>query len=323
MKKIMVTGVGEARDSLELREVPDITPAPGEILVAMKAIPIHPADLLVMRGRHVFQANYPCGTGIEGAGQVIAHGEGVTAPPLGSLVSLPFGGTWAEQVTIPAGAAIPIPEGIDLHQGAMIALNPVTALGLLTGVRAGEWLIHNAANSALGRLISRVAAHRGIKSISVVRRSGMEEELQANGADHVMVDGADLAQRVRAYLGGRGVDHALDAVAGEASGRLFDSVADFGTLTCYGLLGGDQVIFPASQLIFRDVNVRGYSRLRALRSLSTDDSEALYRELFDGLKAGLFYTPVLQTFPLEEIHEAVERAESSGGEGKVLLLPEG
>ncbi len=57
MKRIMVTGIGEARDSLEIRDVPDLKPQRGEILVEMVAIPIHPADLLVMRGRHVFTAN--------------------------------------------------------------------------------------------------------------------------------------------------------------------------------------------------------------------------------------------------------------------------
>ena len=90
----------------------------------------------------------------------------------------------------------------------------------------------------------------------------MEAELKANGADHVLVDGDDLAQRVHQLLGGRGVDRALDAVAGSASGRLFDAVADFGTLTCYGLLGSDDVVFNAAQFIFRDVHVQGYSRLR-------------------------------------------------------------
>ena len=125
-------------------------PQKGEVLVEMLAIPIHPADLLVMRGRHVFTATYPCGTGIEGAGRVIAHGEGVSHPPIGSRVALPFGGTWAEKVTIPANSVIPLPEEVDLYQGAMIALNPVTALGLLMGMKSGEWLIHNAANSSSG-----------------------------------------------------------------------------------------------------------------------------------------------------------------------------
>ncbi|MEE2644870.1 MAG: alcohol dehydrogenase catalytic domain-containing protein, partial [Myxococcota bacterium] len=169
--------MGEPRAALEVHEVPEPEPKEGEVLVEMLAIPIHPADLLVMRGRHVFQATYPTGTGIEGVGRVIAHGVGVSSPPLGAKVSLPFGGTWAEQVTIPASAVIPLPDGVDLYQGAMVALNPVTALGLLRGMKAGEWLIHNAANSSLARLITRVARDKGIQSISVVRRPGFEDKL--------------------------------------------------------------------------------------------------------------------------------------------------
>ena len=102
---------------------------------------------------------------------------------------------------------------------------------------------------------------------------------------------------------------------------MFDSVADFGTLICYGLLGSDEVIFPAAQLIFRDVQVRGYSRLRSLRSLPREEADRLYADLFVGLKKGLFHTPVLETFAFEDVVEAVELAESSAGAGKVLLIP--
>jgi NADPH:quinone reductase-like Zn-dependent oxidoreductase len=110
-------------------------------------------------------------------------------------------------------------------------------------------------------------------------------------------------------------------VSGEAAGRLFDCVAERGELVCYGLLAGDQVIIPSAQLIFRDVNVRGYSRLRSLRALSPAESELLYADLFEGVASGLFHTPVLKTFTFEEIHDAVELAERSGGEGKVILIP--
>ena len=78
-------------------------------------------------------------------------------------------------------------------------------------------------------------------------------------------------------------------------------MADFGTLTCYGLLGSDQAIFPAAQLIFRDVHVQGFSRLRYLKSLPAESAEKLYSELFEGYQSGLFETPILKTFPLEEI----------------------
>ena len=90
MKRVIVNRVGEATDSLEVQEIEDLEAGPGQVPVQMKAIPIHPADLLVMRGRHIFTPTYPCGTGIEGVGRVIAHGEGVNAPPLDALVALPF-----------------------------------------------------------------------------------------------------------------------------------------------------------------------------------------------------------------------------------------
>ena len=73
MKRIMVTQIGEPRESLLVQEVEDLQPKAGEVLVEMLAIPIHPADLLVMRGRHVFTGNYPCGTGIEGTEIGRAH----------------------------------------------------------------------------------------------------------------------------------------------------------------------------------------------------------------------------------------------------------
>ena len=60
MKRIVVKGIGEPKEVLAVQEVEDLIPGPGEVLVKMEAIPIHPADLLVMRGRHVFNAQYPC-----------------------------------------------------------------------------------------------------------------------------------------------------------------------------------------------------------------------------------------------------------------------
>ena len=86
MKRIMVNQVGEPQDSLSVEEVDNLEAGAGHVLIQMLAVPIHPADLLVMRGRHVFTPTYPCGTGIEGAGRVIAHGEGVTSPPNRKLV---------------------------------------------------------------------------------------------------------------------------------------------------------------------------------------------------------------------------------------------
>ena len=93
----------------------------------------------------------------------------------------------------------------------MVSLTP-SRLGLLMGMKS-EMDDPQRRELLTGRLITRVAKHKGVRSISVVRRAGMEDELIENGADHVMVDGEDLAARVHDYLG-HGVHRALDAVAG-------------------------------------------------------------------------------------------------------------
>lgn len=320
MKRIFATRIAEPALGLEVRDVPEPIPGPGEVLIEVKARPIQPADLLIVRGRHIVQPPLPDPVGIEGAGIVIGHGPGVSTPPIGTPVALPFGGTWAERITLPADAPIPLPDGCDLLQGAMLALNPVTAMGLIAGLTAGQWLVHNAANSSLAQLITRLAASRGIHSISVVRRAGMEDELQHKGATHVLVDGDDLAQRVRQLTGGAGADRSLDAIGGTASGRLFDATREGGALWCYGLLGSDDIVLPAARLIFRDVHVRGYSRLRSIRAMSPEAREAHQAELFAAFSQGLFETPVRATFPLEDIARAVTLAEATGGQGKVLLV---
>lgn len=320
MKRVMAVRIAEPAAGLAVVDVPEPTPGPGEVLIEMKARPIQPADLLVVRGRHIVKPVLPDPVGIEGAGVVIAHGAGVSAPPIGSLVALPFGGTWAERIVVPAGAPLPLPEGCDILQGAMLALNPVTANGLLMGMRPGQWLVHNAANSSVGRLVTRLAAARGIRSISVVRRDGMAAELQALGADHVLVDGDDLPARVQACTGGAGADRALDAVSGTAAGRLFDATAEGGELVCYGLLGSDEVVIPAARLIFRNVTVRGYSRLRSLRALSPGAKADMMQGLMAAFQQGLFHTPIRARFSLDQVAEAVTLAEQLGGNGKVLFV---
>ena len=320
MKRVMAVRIAEPCDGLEVVEVEEPYPKRGEILIEMKARPIQPADLLIVRDRHIVKPTLPDPVGIEGIGKVIALGEDVQQPVVGSLVALPFGGTWSERVVLPASAVLMLPSNCDLYQGSMFALNPVTALGLLDGLREGEWLIHNAANSSLGKLITKLAVYRGIPNISVVRRKGMEDELQALGANHVLVDGDDLAKRVLDITNSKGVKRALDAVSGRATGRLHDATAEGGEVICYGLLGSDDVILPSARVIFRNVTIRGYSRLRALQALGVEGRRVLEKDLFDYFSKGVFYTPVLAKYVLEDVKEAVVKAEEVGSQGKVLLV---
>jgi NADPH:quinone reductase-like Zn-dependent oxidoreductase len=164
MKRAVVTRAGHPADVLVVLDEEPPRPAPGEVAVRVLARPINPADLLLIEGRHLVRPDYPSPVGIEGAGEVLETGEGVGLA-VGQRVALPFGGTWAEVVCVPAEDAVPLPDGVDLLQACMLCVNPVTALGLVGDMSSGQWLVHNAANSAVGRLVTRVARARGMRSV--------------------------------------------------------------------------------------------------------------------------------------------------------------
>src|SRR5213078_1382089 len=117
---------------------------------------------------------------------------------------------------VKADVVVPVPPRMDVRQAAMLRINPPTALLLLTDIVAlkpGDWVIQNVANSAVGRLLVRLAAARGYRTMNVVRRDSLFAELHALGADACVVDGPELAGKVKAQTGGSLVRLAIDAVS--------------------------------------------------------------------------------------------------------------
>ncbi len=292
---------------------------PGQAHVAVRARPIDPADLLLLEGRHVFRPALPAVVGIEGAGVVTAVGPGVTLAP-GSKVAIPSGGTWREEMTVRAADLIVLPADADLVQASMLPVNPFTAAGLLEGVPAGSWIIQNAATSAVAQIVTRLARRRGIHSISVVRSAARGAELTALGADAVVVDEGDLAAKVREVIGTARVVRALDAVAGDAAGRLFGCVGEGGELVSYGLLADDQLRLPAAQVVFRDVTIRGFSRLRSYATMPLERRHAIERELLVMASEGILATEVEATYPLTDVADALRHQVRPGRRGKIILI---
>jgi NADPH:quinone reductase-like Zn-dependent oxidoreductase len=296
---------------------PQACPEDG-ILVAVRARPINPADLLLLNGRHVFQPVLPAHVGIEGAGQIVAVGPR-SRHVVGTRVAIPWGGTWRDRMPLPDDGVLVLPHDVDFEQAAMLCVNPFTVMGLLEGVEAGSTLVVNAATSAVSRLLLAVARRRGLRVVGVVRREEAIPAVKAAGAEQVVVDAPDLADRIRAVAPGP-VVLALDAVAGAASGRLFDALSDGGTLIVYGLLASDKVELPATGLVFRNVHVRGFSRLRAYAAMSPERREAITAELIDLLREGLLEMPVDGRYAMTDVKAALEHHLQPGRSGKILLV---
>ncbi|MEZ5740904.1 MAG: zinc-binding dehydrogenase [Burkholderiaceae bacterium] len=131
----------------------------------------------------------------------------------------------------------------------MLRINPATALLLLTDLRQlepGDWVIQNVGNSGVGRWVMLLAQQMGLRTVNVVRRQSLFAEMYSLGADVCVVDGPELAARVRAETGQQPIGLALDAVGGQATSRLASCVADGGLVCHYGTMSGEDPLVPRS-----------------------------------------------------------------------------
>ena len=179
--------------------------APGQVRVAVLASPINPSDVLTLTGEYGLLPPLPATGGNEGVGRVIECGEGVSAPAVGSLVLLPVGcGTWTTHLDLPAKHLVELPHDVDPVQLSMLTVNPPTAALMLSDIielQPGDWVVQNAANSAVGGYLVQLAKARGLNVVNVVRRASAIEAVQASGGEHVVVDAEDLPQRIKAIVG--------------------------------------------------------------------------------------------------------------------------
>jgi NADPH:quinone reductase-like Zn-dependent oxidoreductase len=327
MKQVLLDRYGEPPEVVRCAEVPALPPpAAGQVLFDVLAFPINPADLWFCRGAYRLRPPLPATPGAECVGRVRAVGTGVSTVAPGDLVINLQRENWAQQRCVPERDVIRLPAGIDLRQAAMLRINPPTALLMLTDLlplARGEWVVQNAANSSVGRLLIRLARPLGLKTVNVVRRESLFAELQALGADDCVLDGPDLAQRVRAATGGATLRLGIDAVAGQATERLAECLADDATLCCYGSMTGEDPVLPRSALIYRGLHVTGFMLGRFLARRTGAQVQAIYDGLARQVLAGELDVPVRATYPIESIGQAVAHAERESRDGKILVLPNG
>src|SRR5947207_2444473 len=246
MKKVEITDYGAPEAVAHCIEAPDVgAPGAGEIVFDVLAFPINPADLSFCRGNYRLRPPLPATPGAECVGRVIAVGAGVTTPQPGDLVINLQRENWAQRRRIAATDAIPLPAGLEVAQAAMLRINPATAQLLLedhVALKPGDWVIQNVANSAVGRHLIVLAKARGVRTVNVVRRDDVAPELRALGADVVLLDGSDLAERARDAVGRAPIRLGIDAVSGAACKRIAECVADAGAVVSYGSMSGEDPV---------------------------------------------------------------------------------
>src|SRR5712672_2533481 len=192
MQAIQLTKYGKPEEGLRLVEIAEPgDPKSGQILIRVEYAPINDSDLLVTSGLYAGQPKLPSVVGNEGAGKVVAGGDGVQNVNVGDRVVVPRGVfSWAEKVLAPAEEAIVLPAEIDPQQASMLSINPPAAALLLeefVPLKPGDWIVQNAANSGVGRAVIVFAKQMGVRTINIVRRSELVHELKEIGADIVLL----------------------------------------------------------------------------------------------------------------------------------------
>ena len=325
MKKIEITDYGAPENVAHCIEAPDVgAPGPGEIVFDVLAFPINPADISFCRGNYRLHPPLPATPGAECVGRAATVGAGVDIRP-GDLVVNMQRENWVQRRRIAANDAIPLPAGLDLEQAAMLRINPATALLLLedhVALKPGDWVIQNVANSSVGRHLIVLAKAKGVHTVNVVRRDDVSDELTALGADVVLGDGSDLAQRAQQATGGAPIQLGIDAVSGEACKRIADSVADSGVVVTYGSMSGaDPVISRAA--LGRGISLKSFMLGDGLAKRTTEQVRAIYADLAAKLLNGVLRAPVDAKYPIDDVKAALAHAQRGGRRGKVLVLPNG
>jgi mitochondrial enoyl-[acyl-carrier protein] reductase / trans-2-enoyl-CoA reductase len=290
------------------------------------AFPINPADVSFCRGNYRLRPPLPATPGAEGIGRVASVGAGVTGLKPGDLVINMQRENWAQRRRVRAADAIPVPADLDLAQAAMLRINPPTALLLLedhVALAPGDWVIQNVANSAVGRHVVVLAKGRGARTVNVVRRDNVTAELRDLGADVVLQDGPDLAERAQKAVGGAPIRLGIDAVSGDACRRIGDCIADGGVVVSYGSMSGENPVMSRAAVNMRGVTLTGFNLGRGLAKRTPEQIRAIYADLAAKIRDGVLRAPVDATYPIEEIRSALIRAQQGGRNGKVLVLPNG
>src|SRR5436305_10408421 len=314
---------GNPADVLRIESRPWPTPAPDEVLVQMRAAPINPADLNQIEGKYPVRPELPATPGFEGAGIVVELGAGVTGLTSGALVILPHNvGTWRDAVAVKADELVVVPDGIDPIKAAMLKINPLTAWRLLhdyVDLQKGDWLIQNAANSAAGRDVIQIAHELGNKTVNVVRRAELVDELRAEGGDIVLVDGENLREEVKSATGGASISLGLNSVGGDSALRLANCLAPGGTLVSFGAMSLQPLKIPTGLLIFKDLRFRGIRINKWYDNATPSERMDTFRPLFDMARRGLLKTKVEEAYPLNEVKTAVTRAAEGKRSGKIIF----
>lgn len=321
MKILTFNKAGDPADVLSFSEKEKPAPGDNEVLIKVLGSPIQPADVLFIEGRYRFKPEFPQTAGLEGAGIIETSGKNVH-DVTGSLVSFLHRGAWAEYIVVPKESIVILPDKFQVDKAVQLYLNPITAWGLLeeSKINAGEWLLVTAANSIVSRVVIQLAKLRGINVIATVRDPRQANALKTLGAKAVILtDDERFSEQISAITSGSGIHAALDAVGGAAATKILQNMAVHGRVIIYGLLSRDPVQFFNSQIIYKDIEIKGFGIRSFLERQTKKQKNDMIQTLVQEIAKPSFQLPVAGSFSLAQFKEALVANSQRDTTGKIIF----
>ncbi|OLS21059.1 MAG: Alcohol dehydrogenase [Candidatus Heimdallarchaeota archaeon LC_2] len=327
MKIAQYSSFGKPFEVVEIVEVDSRELNDEEVRISLELSSINPADLFMIMGAYRIKPSFPAIPGSEGVGKIIERGSNVTNLQIGDRVVIPFYAgvsTWGEEIIIESSKTIQVPldNKASIQQIAMASINPPSAYYMLTKyekLEKGDWIIQNAANSAVGSCVIGFAKLLGLKTINIVRREEVLEEVKNLGGDIVLLDGPDLVKRVVKETENAKIKLGLDAVAGDATHRISQCVSDYGTVVNYGAMSMKKCEIGASQVIFKQIKLVGFWYHRWTQTVDQKEFEELTSITNSAIFNGDITVPIHSIHALSDINNALKTSLSGKLNGKVLI----
>jgi NADPH2:quinone reductase len=325
MREIQAVRFG-GPEVLEVREVPDPTPGPGQVVIETTAVDTIQVETMIRRGlaSQWFPVEPPYVPGGGVAGRVVAVGEGVD-PGLGRrwphVVTIGVAnGAYAERVVAAADALVPVPD-LGVREAAALVHDGTTAIGILEPAdpKPGEWVLITAAAGGMGVLLVQLARAAGARVIGAARGERKLEAVRELGAElAVDYSGPGWAEKVRAATGGAGVDVLWDGAGGEIGLTAFrELTADGARVSAHGAPGGGFATIDPAEAGRRGIALRGIQHLQG----SAQERLPWTARALNEAAYGVIRPVIGATFPLERAADAHAAIESREVVGKTLLLP--
>ena len=313
MKAIRIEEFG-GPEVMELVDLPDPEPGPGEVVVDVARCGINFADTHATRDDYLARQSLPLTPGGEVSG---------TTPDGTRVAAILATGGYAQKVAVPEAWLVPVADGVSDDQAAALLLQGLTAHALVhrcARLEPGETVVVQAAGGGTGTLSVQIAKRAGARVIALASSEEKRELAARLGADATVDSRADdLKQAILEANGGEQVDAVFEMSGGAAFEACLRTLAPFGRMVTFGIASREQNEVATGHLMRNSRAVIGFWLMHLIPH--RDEVAAMIRDLHDAVAAGELEVIVGEVYPLSEARRAHEDLAGRRTSGKLLLDP--